>query len=73
MNHVGGRCYNRRTLVKLAGFMLALAGWGIVVAAVGMLRTEATQGAFSVAGVLVEALGLVVAARGHLAPGGDRG
>ena len=58
--------------MKLAGFMLLLAGWGIVAAALVLLRTEASRGAFTVAGVLVEALGLVVAARGHLAPRGDR-
>ncbi len=52
--------------------MLLLAGWGIVAAALVLLRTEASRGAFTVAGVLVEALGLVVAARGHLAPRGDR-
>jgi hypothetical protein len=58
--------------VKLAGFMLLLAGWGIVAAALVLLRTEASRGAFTVAGVVVEALGLVAAARGHLVPRGDR-
>jgi hypothetical protein len=64
-------CYNGQTPVKLAGMMLLVAGWGIVVAALVLLRTEASRGAFTVAGVLVEALGLTVFARGHMGPRGD--
>ena len=51
--------------MKLTGFLLLGAGWLIVLAAVAMLRTSASIGAFVLAGAGVEALGLTLAFRAH--------
>ena len=51
--------------MKLTGFLLLGAGWLIVLAAVAMLRTFASIGAFVLAGAAVEALGLALAFRAH--------
>ena len=56
--------------MKLAGFLLALAGWTIVLAAVVLLEASAPRGGFAVAGMAVQFLGLGLAARAHL---GNRG
>jgi hypothetical protein len=53
--------------MKIAGFFLLLAGWGLVLAAVVLLRGAGPGVAFILAGVGVEALGLVLVARAHLA------
>jgi 4-amino-4-deoxy-L-arabinose transferase-like glycosyltransferase len=58
--------------MKLAGFLLLLAGWAIVLAAVAVLRTETLRGAFVAAGAAVEVLGLALAARSHLAQRGRK-
>lgn len=52
--------------MKLVGFLLLLAGWGLVLAAVGMLKSASPRTAFVLAGVAVEALGFVLTARSHL-------
>jgi hypothetical protein len=54
--------------MKVAGFLLLLTGWVLVMAALAMLPRTAAQGAFIVAGVAVEILGLVLAIRSHLVP-----
>jgi hypothetical protein len=46
--------------------LLLAAGWLIVLAAVAMLRTEASIAAFALAGAAVEALGLALAFRSHI-------
>jgi hypothetical protein len=51
---------------RLIGFLLLLAGWGLVLAAIGMLTPGATRAAFVLAGVAVELLGLVLLSRAHL-------
>ncbi|MGP8243701.1 MAG: hypothetical protein ACLQVN_04180 [Bryobacteraceae bacterium] len=56
--------------MKLAGFLLALAGWTIVLAAVALLTSPAPRGGFAAAGMVVQFLGLALAARAHL---GSRG
>jgi hypothetical protein len=53
--------------VKLAGFLLLLAGWAIVVAAVVLLALALPRTGFVLAGIGVEVLGLVFVVRGHLA------
>jgi hypothetical protein len=53
--------------MKIAGFFLLLAGWGLVLAAVVLLRGAGAGVAFVLAGVGVEALGLVLVVRAHLA------
>jgi len=52
--------------MKLTGFAMLLAGWGIVLAALVLLASEASRAGFVLAGVGVEALGLVFVVRSHL-------
>jgi len=52
--------------MKLAGLMLLVSGWIIVVAAIALLQTVTAQGGFLVAGMAVELLGLIVVFRAHL-------
>jgi hypothetical protein len=58
--------------MKVAGFLLLLAGWVLVLAALILLRSLRAQTGFVLAGVAVEGLGLVLAVRSHLAPRPDR-
>ncbi len=58
--------------MRLAGFLLLLAGWGIVLAAVMLLRAAPQLSAFVLAGAGVEALGLVLVGRSHLVARGNR-
>ena len=52
--------------MKLLGFFLLLAGWGIVVAAVALLASTAPALAlFVLAGTGVELLGLLLVIRSH--------
>ncbi|HZQ20162.1 MAG TPA: hypothetical protein VFA90_15695 [Terriglobales bacterium] len=51
--------------MKLIGFLLLLSGWGIVLAALRMLRGNATP-IFILAGVIIEIIGVVLVAKGHL-------
>ena len=57
--------------MKVAGFLLLLAGWVLVLAAIAMLATAGLRIAFLLAGLGVEVLGLVLAARSHLTPKED--
>ncbi len=59
--------------MKLAGFLLLLAGWGIVLAAVALLSSALPRTGFVLAGVGVEALGLSLVVRSHLVLRGQRG
>jgi hypothetical protein len=59
--------------MKLAGFLLLLAGWGIVLCAVALLRSAGQRNGFVLAGLAVEVLGLVLAVRSHLVLSGERG
>jgi len=52
--------------MKLVGFLLLLSGWGIVLAAVALLRSTLPQAGFVLAGLGVQALGLVLVIRSHL-------
>lgn len=52
--------------MKLVGFLLILAGWIIVIAAVALLPALAPRTAFALAGIGVEFLGFVLVARSHL-------
>jgi hypothetical protein len=52
--------------MKAIGFLLLLAGWGLVLAALALLRTPLARGAFIAAGMGVEILGIVLVARSHL-------
>jgi hypothetical protein len=61
--------------MRFVGFLLLLSGWGLVVAALGMLSAPSAGGpraAFALAGMAVEILGLVLTIRAHLPPKNDR-
>lgn len=53
-------------LLKFLGFLLLLAGWGLVLAAVILLAPGSPRAAFILAGVGVEIVGLVLVIRAHL-------
>ncbi len=53
-------------MLKIAGFLLILAGWAIVVSAVVLLRSQGAKTAFVLAGMAIEALGFILFARAHL-------
>jgi hypothetical protein len=52
--------------MKLAGFLLLLAGWVIVLTAIALLPAGSVRGAFLGAGIAVEALGLGLVVRAHM-------
>jgi hypothetical protein len=57
-------------LMKLAGFLLLLAGWGIVVSTLPLLPSLTMRAAFVLAGMAVELVGLGLVVRSHLVPKG---
>ncbi len=57
--------------MKFLGFLLLLAGWGIVLTAIVLLAADAPRVAFVLAGIGVEILGLVLVIRAHPAPRGE--
>lgn len=64
--HVSGIPQPGADGMKLEGFLLLLAGWGIALAAVALLRPAAPRLTFVLAGIGVEILGLVLVVRSHL-------
>ena len=52
--------------MKLAGLLLLVAGWAIVVAAVALLPSAGGRVAFVLTGVAVELFGLALVVRAHL-------
>jgi len=56
--------------MKLAGFLLLLSGWGIVVSTLPLLPSLGTRAAFALAGMAVELIGLTLVARSHRVPKG---
>jgi len=56
--------------LKVLGFLLLLAGWGLVLAAVILLAAAAPRTAFMLAGIGVEIVGLVLVIRAHRMPRG---
>ncbi len=59
--------------MKIAGFMLLLAGWAIVLAALLLLSTLGQRTSFILAGVAIEAVGMALLFRTHLIPRAERG
>jgi hypothetical protein len=57
--------------MKVAGFLLLLAGWILMIAAIALLAAAGPRTAFLLAGLGVEILGLILAARSHLTPKRD--
>jgi hypothetical protein len=58
--------------MKLAGFLLLLAGWSNVLAAVAILAAPGPRAAFVLAGLGVEVLGLALMARTHRVLPGEK-
>jgi len=56
--------------MKLAGFLLLLSGWGIVVSTLPLLPSSGVRAAFVLAGMAVELIGLTLVARSHRVPKG---
>jgi hypothetical protein len=54
--------------MKIAGFLLLLAGWALVLAALCLLPRAIPRDSFVAAGMAVEGFGLVLAVRAHLTP-----
>jgi hypothetical protein len=54
--------------MKVGGFLMLLAGWFLVLAAIVLLPSPPMRAAFILAGVAVEVLGLILAFRSHLIP-----
>lgn len=52
--------------MKLAGLLLLVAGWAIVVAAVVLLPSTGGRAGFVLAGMAVELFGLALTVRAHL-------
>jgi hypothetical protein len=59
--------------LKAAGFLLLLAGWGLVLATLVLLGSAPARTAFVLAGIGVEIVGMVLVARAHLPVQEDRG
>jgi len=56
--------------MNIAGHLLLIAGWLLVLAAIVLLPSGSAQGAFVLAGIAVEALGVGLAFRSHVVPHG---
>jgi hypothetical protein len=59
--------------MKIAGFLLLVAGWFLVLAALALLRAPWPRAAFVLAGIGVQALGMVLGFRSHTAARGGHG
>ena len=59
--------------MKIFGFLLLLAGWGLVLAALTLLVASAPRAIFVLASVCVELVGLALVIRAHLVIEGARG
>ena len=51
--------------MKLTGLLLLLAGWGIILTALPLLRSALPRDLFVLAGTGVEVLGFILAIRAH--------
>lgn len=59
--------------MRFVGFALLLAGWALVLSALILLRAMVPRTVFVLAGMAVEALGLVLVFRSHLISREGRG
>ncbi|HEY6903054.1 MAG TPA: hypothetical protein VI216_02015 [Candidatus Acidoferrales bacterium] len=58
--------------MKIFGFLLLLAGWGLVLAALALLAASVPRAVFVLAGLGVEIVGLALVMRAHLVSEGAR-
>jgi hypothetical protein len=56
--------------MKVLGFLILVAGWAIVLAAVALLPAAPARSLFVTAGIGVEVLGLALAVGAHRSPQG---
>ena len=61
-------CCNQLRPMRLAGLLLLVSGWAIVLAAFVMLGAAAPRTAFVAAGVAIEIPGLGLVVRSHVSP-----
>jgi hypothetical protein len=54
--------------MKPVGFLMLVAGWFLVLAAIVLFASPPTRAGFVLAGIVVEGLGLALAFRSHLIP-----
>lgn len=59
--------------MKVLGFLMLLAGWFLVLAAIVLFASPPLRAAFVLVGVAVETLGLILAFRSHLIPREEKG
>jgi len=59
--------------MKAVGFVMLLAGWLLVLAAIVLFTSPALRTAFILAGIAVEALGMILAFRSHHIPREEKG
>ena len=59
--------------MRLLGFLMLLAGWFLVLAAIVLFASPTLRSAFVLTGMAVEALGLILAFRSHLIPREEKG
>lgn len=57
--------------MKPLGFLLMIAGWGIVLSALALLSKPGARDAFLAAGIAVQVTGLVLVVRAHPMPRGS--
>lgn len=54
------------------GFLLLVAGWGLILGALALLASAGPRAAFALAGAAVEILGFTLVVRSHIAPRKER-
>jgi len=59
--------------MRFVGFLLLVAGWFLVLAAVVLLASPVSRAAFVFAGIAIEVLGLVFVFRSHSIPREKKG
>ena len=59
--------------MKVVSLLLLLAGWFLVLAAVVLLVSPPSRAGFVLAGIAVEALGLILIFRSHAIPREEKG
>jgi len=59
--------------MKAVSFLMLLAGWFLVLAAIVLFASPALRAVFVLAGVAVETLGLILVFRSHLIPREEKG
>jgi len=65
--------YGEGSSMKLAGLLMLVSGWLLIVATIALLGAAPLRAAFIAAGVAVEAIGLGLLVRSHLILRGDQG